>query len=85
MIGIEEVLYMSILKMGFDEQVKYTRMKLSLSQEELAAMVGVSYSTVSRWEREGRAPQMKTLGRFYSFCEENGINFKEVEDKWLKE
>ncbi len=76
---------MPILKMDFNEQVKYVRMKLSLSQEELAAKVGVSYSTVSRWEREGRAPQMKTLGRFYAFCEEQGIDFKEVENKWLKE
>ncbi len=75
---------MGILKMDFAEQVKYARMKLSLSQEELAERIGVSYSTVSRWEREGRTPQMKTLGRFYALCEENGINFKEVEDKWLK-
>ncbi len=76
---------MALLKINFSEQVKYVRMKLCLSQEELAAKVGVSYSTVGRWEREGRAPQMQTLGRFYAFCEENGIDFKEVENKWLKE
>ncbi len=74
---------MAVLKMDFADQVKFVRMKLSLSQEELASKVGVSYSTVSRWEREGRAPQMKPLGRFYTFCEENGINFREVENKWL--
>ncbi len=76
---------MAILKMEFAEQVRYVRMKLSLSQEELAERVGVSFSTVSRWEREGRAPQMKTMGRFYAFCEENDINFREVENKWLKD
>ncbi len=74
---------MAIVKMEFAEQVKYARMKLGLSQEELAEKVGVSYSTVSRWEREGRMPQMKPLGRFYTLCEQNGINFKEVESKWL--
>ncbi len=76
---------MPVLKMDFAEQVKYVRMKLSLSQEELAEKIGVSYSTVSRWEREGRAPQMKTLGRFYHLCEEHNINFREVETKWLKD
>ncbi len=76
---------MAVLKMEFAEQVKFARMKLGLSQEELASKVGVSYSTVSRWEREGRVPQMKPLGRFYAFCEENGINFREVENKWLKD
>lgn len=76
---------MSVLKMTFADQVKYVRMKLSLSQEDLADKVGVSYSTVSRWEREGRTPQMKPLWRFYSFCESNGINMKDVEEKWLKD
>ncbi len=76
---------MAILKMSFDEQVKYARMRLSLSQEELATKIGVSCSTVSRWECDGRTPQMKQLGRFYAFCEESGIDFKEVENKWLKE
>lgn len=62
----------------FSDKVKYVRMKLRLSQSELAKEVGVSFATVSRWERESREPQMMTLGKFYDFCERNGISFDDA-------
>lgn len=62
--------------MKFSDQVKYVRMKLELSQESLAKELGVSYSTVSRWERENRDPQMAMLGKFYNFCEKKEIYFE---------
>ena len=34
--------------------------------------MGVSYATVSRWEREDRKPQLALLGKFYSFCLRSG-------------
>lgn len=54
--------------MEFSDQVKYVRMVLQLSQTELAQQIGISYATVSRWERENRKPQLAMLGKFYSFC-----------------
>lgn len=62
--------------MKFSDKVKYVRMKLELSQESLAKELGVSYSTVSRWERENRDPQMAMLGKFYNFCEKKEIYFE---------
>jgi len=59
--------------MDFSEQVKYVRMLLQLSQTELASRMGISYATVSRWEREHRKPQVAMLGKFYSFCLRSGI------------
>ena len=70
---------MNIREMKFGDAVKFVRMKLGLSQTELAKAIGVSLPTVSRWENEGREPQMKTLGRFYEFCREKGIDFGEVD------
>jgi DNA-binding transcriptional regulator YiaG len=67
--------------MEFSDKVKYVRMKLELSQEMLAKELGISYSTVSRWERENRNPQMATLGRFYNFCEKKDIHFESEENK----
>ena len=64
---------LEIRNMAFSDQVKYVRMVLQLSQTELAQQMGVSYATVSRWEREGRKPQLTLLGKFYSFCLRNGI------------
>lgn len=67
--------------MKFSDKVKYVRMKLELSQESLAKELGISYATVSRWERENREPQMATLGKFYNFCERKKIRFESEENK----
>ena len=47
---------LDIRNMAFSDQVKYVRIVLQLSQTELAERMGVSYATVSRWEREDRKP-----------------------------
>ena len=67
---------MGSMHLSFREQVKYVRMKLQNSQTELAELRGVSYATVSRWERENRNPQ-PLLGKFYSFCKRSNINLSE--------
>ena len=41
--------------LSFPEQVKTVRF-LQLTQTELAQQIGISYATVSRWERENRTP-----------------------------
>ena len=64
---------LDIQNMAFPDQVRFVRMVLQLSQTELAAGIGISYATVSRWERENRKPQAAMLGKFYSFCLRNGI------------
>ena len=64
---------LDIKNLSFPEQVRYVRMLLQLSQTELAGQIGISYATVSRWERENRTPQLAMLGKFYSFCIRNGI------------
>lgn len=60
--------------MTFAQKVKFVRAKKQLSQDELASAIGVSYSTVSRWEREDRTPQMKSIGKLIAYCEKNGID-----------
>ncbi|MBQ2973295.1 MAG: helix-turn-helix transcriptional regulator [Clostridia bacterium] len=71
---------LEIKKLSFPEQMKFVRMFLQLSQTELAEKIGISYSTVSRWERENRTPQLAMLGKFYSFCMRNGIEL-DLSDK----
>ncbi len=72
---------MNIEELKFSDAVKFVRMKLGLSQTELANAIGVSLPTVSRWENEDREPRMKTLGKFYAFCREKGIDFEEVDSE----
>ena len=63
--------------MKFSEKVIKVRMKLLLSQEALAKELGVSSATICRWEKDNREPQVMSQGRFYAFCEKNGIEFVE--------
>ena len=47
--------------MGFAENLKEIRTKRSLSQEELAEMLGVSRQAVSKWEQGSGYPEVETL------------------------
>ena len=71
---------LKVKKMPFQDQIKFVRMQLQLSQEELARQMGISFATVSRWERENRKPQLALLGKFYSFCQRNGNEINLTDD-----
>ncbi len=47
--------------MSIGEKIREGRKKLGLSQESLAAMLGVSTQAVSTWERDENAPETKKL------------------------
>ena len=49
---VENVSLLKVKTMDFQDQIKFVRMHLQLSQEELARQMGISFATVSRWERE---------------------------------
>ena len=70
----------NINNLTFPEQVKTVRVLLQLTQTELAEQIGISYATVSRWERENRTPLHAMVGKFYSFCMRNGIESKATKE-----
>ena len=72
---------LDIKNLNFPEQVKTVRVLLQLTQTELAEQIGISYATVSRWERENRTPHLAMIGKFYSFCMRNGIEIKTTEEE----
>ena len=72
---------LDIKNLNFPEQVKTVRVLLQLTQTELAEQIGISYATVSRWERENRTPHLAMLGKFYSFCMRNGIEIKTTNEE----
>ncbi len=65
--------------MTLSQKIKYVRAEKLLSQQEFADAVGVSYSTVSRWEREHRTPQAKAIGKFIIWCRKNGVDLSDLE------
>jgi putative transcriptional regulator len=48
--------------------VKEIRRQLSLSQEDLARQLGVSYATVNRWENGLSKPSRLAKAQLESFC-----------------
>ena len=63
--------------MEFCEKIKYVREKLSLSQEDLARELGVSFASVHRWENAKVKPIRMARAAFDAFCEQKGIKFNE--------
>ena len=72
---------LDIKNLDFPEQVKTVRVLLQLTQTKLAEQIGISYATVSRWERENRTPHLTMVGKFYSFCMRNGIEIKATKEE----
>ncbi len=71
--------------MTLSQKIRYIRAERLLSQQEFADAIGVSYSTVSRWEREHRKPQARAIGKFIIWCKKNGIDLSDVEDNYHEE
>lgn len=55
---------------NFPETVKEVRRQLSLSQEELAQALGVSFATVNRWENGKTVPSKLAQRQFEQYCKD---------------
>ena len=63
--------------------IKDVRKRCLLSQSDFADAIGVSFSTVNRWENGRAIPNYKALTRIKEYCNQNGIEFEL--DEILKE
>jgi DNA-binding transcriptional regulator YiaG len=61
--------------MKFGEEVKLARGKSFMSQQMFAKELGVSFTTVNRWENGRNEPNYKVQKVFHDFCARNNINF----------
>ncbi|NLB81967.1 MAG: helix-turn-helix transcriptional regulator [Clostridiaceae bacterium] len=68
--------------MEFSRVIKDIRIKALLSQAAYAKEIGVSFSTVNRWEKGKAKPRYDALKRIKVFCEKNKIQF-EVDEQYL--
>jgi DNA-binding transcriptional regulator YiaG len=62
---------------NFPQKVKLLREKLILSQMEFADLIGVSFSTVNRWENGKSQPPYKHRRKIAELCEQQGIRIDE--------
>ena len=62
----------------FSDKLKYVRKRLQLTQAELAELMGVSVSTLVRWENSNKDPILKYQGKLSEICKERDIKLKEL-------
>ena len=53
---------------NYPSLVKEVRRQLSISQEDLARELGVSYATVNRWENSQAKPSKLARAQLDAFC-----------------
>lgn len=63
------------------EKVRELRMKIGWVQEDLAREIGVSLSTVQRWERQGGKPSRLARRGLERLFREAGIEWSENRSK----
>lgn len=70
--------------MNFSDKVKTVRMRLELSQEDLARELKISYATVNRWENNVNKPSKMARRVFEEFCDSHKIEFADTNDSEVK-
>lgn len=66
------------MKINYAKAIIDIRVKLDLSQMALADMLGVSFSSVNRWENGKYDPTKLAKKKIENICEENGIAMEEI-------
>ena len=71
--------------MSLSELVRNMRKRALLSQEEFAKLLNVSVGTINRWENGKTKPNITTMKKIKTYCENRDFPFEEIESEWLKD
>ena len=63
--------------MEYSQLVLQVRKTLRITQVQLASELGVSFSTVNRWEKGRANPNNLARRAFFQFCKDNNIYIDE--------
>ena len=64
----------------YQKAVKDLRDKVLITQAEFAKMLGVSFTSINRWENGLYRPTTSVRKKIVDLCKENNIELKEVKD-----
>lgn len=70
--------------MSFSNDIKIVRQKCLLSQEAFAQAIGVSFTTVNRWETGKSKPSYKTMKLIDEYCKAHQIDF-DISKQFMEE
>ena len=69
--------------MDFPKEIKRIRQRSFLTQQEFANVIGVSFSTVNRWESGRSKLNLKAMKSINTFCVDNNISYEVLEESWF--
>ncbi|MEI3533318.1 MAG: helix-turn-helix transcriptional regulator [Bacilli bacterium] len=64
----------------YQKAVKDLRDKLIMTQAEFSKMLGVSFTSINRWENGLNRPTTTARKQIVELCKENNIELKEVKE-----
>ena len=70
--------------MAYSEEIKKIRQKCFLSQETFGRELGVSFSSINRWESGKRKPSLSAMKKMKDFCDAHNFDFKALEEQWTQ-
>ena len=62
--------------MEYQKIIKDLRTKLVLSQQEFTELLGVSFTSVNRWENGKHEPTIKVKRKILQLCKEHKIKYE---------
>ena len=62
--------------MEYQKIIKNLRTKLVLSQQEFAELLGVSFTSVNRWENGKHEPTIKIKRKILQLCKDNKVKYE---------
>ena len=68
--------------MEFSVVIKEVRQTSYMSQQEFASELGISFSTVNRWETGKAIPNYQTMKRILAYCKRAGVQCDTIESAW---
>lgn len=70
--------------MSFAEDIKNTRRKSFMTQEQFGKEIGVSFATINRWESGKTKPNLTAMKKIKEFCTAYDMEYAELEAEWLR-
>lgn len=68
--------------MSFGSEIKKVRLSCFLNQKEFGQAIGVSFTTVNRWENEKAQPNIKAMKALKQFCTDHNCPYDPLEQSW---
>lgn len=70
--------------MSFSDEIRLTRQKALMTQDEFAKEIKVSVATINRWEKGKARPNITAIKHIKEFCKINNYPFDTLENEWIK-